>query len=756
MTAFLKFLGFDFAPIQTIEAMRISLSWGWAGLVLISLFLLPLFVYIYKAEGKPLSPVLKGVLLGLRLAFVLAILSLLAGLKLSITGWIPQKNKIAVLFDSSRSMGIKEEGATRIDRVRDALVNADFLRRLEKHTGIAPALFSFSGSAAPLSREDISSFSIIPDGNQTNLTKVISEIGLNLGEGNLLGIILFTDGAYNQGDNPLQALSSFKTPLYFLGAGKTGKTKDLAIALERPPTLGFLNSRIRILGELKAFQVATDSIQIEVKKDGKRVENVKVAFPPDQKRASFAINVPCDTEGTFAYGLSIPRIEGELTYENNDVGFLMKVVKERLKILALVNSPNWEQSFIKAAVKSDPNAHYNSWTKITDDRWIKSEDSVLQKPVSNPDFKSDIEDTDVLILAGVPEKFLSSNAEAILKRIEIGKLGVFILPASQGYSELGYIGSTLARLFPVDLFGEAWSGISCNLVLPVRDNPYGFLRLLDDPIENQDFFRTLPKFEGLFTYPKVKAGAEVLLSTSLEKPGGQAPGFLHQRIGQGNVVMLLGGPLWPIGFKLVPTDKTIKPFTAFILNTMKWLANRKEDAQVTLELPSSRGFVGQPLTLRVWVTDNKRQAVDSAQVTANITSKEGEPVSLSFIGTSERGCYESTFIPPRRGLFDVNIAVSFQGQAMGEAKGQILVEFPTVEFDDPEVRTDLMSKLASFSHGAYLPVEKTGDLLSSINPTPGQKQESKTLEVRDSGIVLLFLLLIPLLEWVIRRIKGFS
>jgi len=211
-----------------------------------------------------------------------------------------------------------------------------------------------------------------------------------------------------------------------------------------------------------------------------------------------------------------------------------------------------------------------------------------------------------------------------------------------------------------------------------------------------------------------------------------------------------------MGFTQVPTDRTIRPYTAFLVNTLKWLANRREDAQVTLELPSSRGFVGQPATLRVWVSDTRRQPIDTAQVTAQLDAGETEPVSLSCTSTTEKGCYESSFIPSKRGLHTISVKAVLQGSLLGEARGQLLVEVPTVEFDNPEVQTELMTRLASSTGGVYRPIEAQDELLDSIRPTPGQKRETKSFDARDSGILLVLLLILPLAEWVIRRRKGYS
>lgn len=755
MKTLLEFFGFSFAPIQAIETFRLEILWGWAALVLLLLVFIPVFLKLYRLEDKPCPPGLKYGLLALRILFVAGVLFLLAGPRFVVSGMVPQKNKLAVLIDASRSMSIKEDGIIRIDRVRDTLVGKQLLEKLETKTGVSPSLFAFSGQVSPLSKEEISSFSVTPDGNQTNLSRAVTEVISILGADSLLGILLLTDGAHNHGDNPINALTTVRTPLYFLGAGKSGLTKDLGVSLERPPAIGFLNAKLRIKGEVRTHNIATDTISVEVRKDGALQETIKVAIGNDH-RGTFHLNIPCDAEGTFNYAAAIPRLEGELTYDNNESGFLLKVIKERLKILALANAPNWDLTFLKGVARSDPNAHFDAFVQVSENRWLSTEDYQLKGNQPFPDLKALLEETDILVLRGLPEARLAPFAEAIQKRLESGKMGLLLFPSDKTLGQLGYPGSKMAELFPVELTGESWRGTPGNLVLPVKDTPYGFLKLLDDPVENQEFYRTLPRFDGLYLYSRRKAGSEVLLSSTLETNAGAAPALLFQRVGRGNVAMFLGGPLWPMGFKLIPSGKGIKPYTAFILNLLKWLANRREDAQVTLDLASSRAFIGQPMTLRVWVSDTHHQPLDSAQVNGTISDKDGQTNNLVFVGSPEKGCYETTLLPTRRGRLDIKVEAHHQGKLLGESKGQLLVELPTVEFDDPELRTDLMTKLASSTGGLYLPIEQASELAAHLKPIPGQKRETHFMEIRDNPFILLLMLLFPLSEWFLRRHRGYS
>jgi phosphoglycerol transferase MdoB-like AlkP superfamily enzyme len=134
MASLLKFFGFDTGPIKAVESLSLSLSWGWAGMVLLLLLLVPIILYFYRFEERQISVSDKRTFLGLRLLFVVLFALLLAGPIIVVSGNIPQKNRLAVLIDSSRSMSIKADDETRLEKVKKAFSERKLLARLQNQT----------------------------------------------------------------------------------------------------------------------------------------------------------------------------------------------------------------------------------------------------------------------------------------------------------------------------------------------------------------------------------------------------------------------------------------------------------------------------------------------------------------------------------------------------------------------------------------------------------------------------------------------
>ncbi len=756
----LNFLGLDSGSIRDISSIGINFSWGWAGFVLAIIFIMPIAWFTYRFEGKNINERLKKKLLALRVIWLILICFLLTGPTLIVSGWVPIQNRIAVLIDTSKSMSITEDNESRFARIQKLIQNG-FIKKLEKQTGILPDVFSFAENVTPISPnelENINNFK--PDGNQTAISFAIKNIVSHLGEGNLMGIIMLTDGVNTIGENPQNVLTNIRTPIHFVAPGHGSSNTDYALFIPKPPATGFLNSNIRVTGEIAAsfggYSDKKEKVEIKITRDGELFDSIPVEVFGNGVKIPFSFNIPCKEEGSFRFEVEIPTVEGELTEENNKTGFLLKVVRERLNVLALSGAPNWDMKFITNALAGDPNATLTHWAKVMDNRWVYSQDFEVKDGTTEPNFGKEINEADIIILSGIPHNYIKKYEKDIIKRLESGNLGLLIMPSWKSLTQLGYKGSEIADILPVTIDEEVWRGTPGNMLLPSAETSYSFLNLADNPIENVELMATLPKFDGIYEYGSIKQGAEILLTSTVMGSKTKLPFMIRSRAGLGNIIMINGGPLWPIGFKLANTERGFNTYAGMMVNMMKWLVNRREDAQVSIELSNSRGYVGTSSMVKVWVSDSSHVLMKNARVLLNIENEKGDKNSLVCVETSESGCYETAFIPASKGLHVLEAKASYQGKELGSSKVELLVETPTAEFDNPVIKTELMETIAKDTNGLMVYYEDINKLISSLKSDTGNKLESKSIDMRDCWLLLLLIILLPCIEWYCRRTGGLS
>jgi hypothetical protein len=121
-------------------------------------------------------------------------------------------------------------------------------------------------------------------------------------------------------------------------------------------------------------------------------------------------------------------------------------------------------------------------------------------------------------------------------------------------------------------------------------------------------------------------------------------------------------------------------YSALIVNMCKWLANRREDAQVSIELASSRGYVGQGNNVKVWVMNSKNELLANAQVSLTISDERGGKTTLPCIETSDKGCYETAFVPASE-LHRLEAEARYQGRNWDGPEVKFFIEMSQPRFD---------------------------------------------------------------------------
>src|SRR5205085_10940002 len=58
--------------------------------------------------------------------------------------------------------------------------------------------------------------------------------------------------------------------------------------------------------------------------------------------------------GRAVYSVSIPLAEGDAVPENNERAFLVRVTRDKLRVLLLCGAPTWDARFLRAFLKADP------------------------------------------------------------------------------------------------------------------------------------------------------------------------------------------------------------------------------------------------------------------------------------------------------------------------------------------------------------------------------------------------------------------
>ena len=112
----------------------------------------------------------------------------------------------------------------------------------------------------------------------------------------------------------------------------------------------------------------TTQLSLREVKGNTVVDTATLTFEPPQNIASevtttkqeIELKLTPQVEGSFQYTVELPVLDGELTDENNQKTFSVKVVKAKLNVFYLEGRPRWEYAFLKRTLARDPDIEATS------------------------------------------------------------------------------------------------------------------------------------------------------------------------------------------------------------------------------------------------------------------------------------------------------------------------------------------------------------------------------------------------------------
>ena len=195
MSAIFEFL-FKYRPVL-FEKGTLAIHPLWPAFVTWILAALALAgtYFIYRRAAAVLPGPWRYGLVALRTLAFLILLFIFLQPVLILHSVIPQKSFVAVAYDVSKSMEIRDgaEGQSRLDIEQHLLKPAgnSLLNELEKKFKLR--FFRFASSA-----ERVQGFQDLPrHGNVTSLERTLSQVVAELGNAPISGVVLITDGADN-------------------------------------------------------------------------------------------------------------------------------------------------------------------------------------------------------------------------------------------------------------------------------------------------------------------------------------------------------------------------------------------------------------------------------------------------------------------------------------------------------------------------------------------------------------------------------
>ncbi|MCB9252257.1 MAG: VWA domain-containing protein [Flavobacteriales bacterium] len=646
-----------------------------------------------------------------RFASVFFICFLLLNPLLKSSTYETDKPKIILAVDNSQSIMNQADSAVNREEI------LKLFKTLEDRVGQNAELetYVFGDRVKP---------SVLPDftDKQTDLSNFLKEINSVYSGSNVGGMLLVTDGIFNNGINPAYQTKNLKFPVYTVGLGDTILKKDLKISNVRTNSIAYLNNNFPAVIDVTSIKCKGQTFKVTVYQGQEKVFEQSYTSGSDMELKTIEVELEAKRAGVNQYTVNLTQLKNEVTWLNNRKDFFIDVLDARQKILLLGNSPHPDLSALRQSIES--NVNYQVEVKLNGfppRESLKSYDLILlhQMPSGTAQFSSIQE----MIAQNVPLLFIVGR-QSNLSLFNALKTGITYRATGAGFNQ------TTALLNTGFNFFETSESFKSNITnFPPLSVPFGSFSFTDK--------------NNTLLYQQI---GSVNTEQSLV-------GFAED---QNNRYGLIAGEgFWRWRLIDYERNNNHEVCNELIGKIAQYLVARNDKRKFRVRPVSNTFFENENLIFNAEYYNQSYELVNKPEIKLILTNEEGKNYDFTFSRTNNAYKLNAGMFAPGSYSYQARIL----GQSVNEsANGKIIIKPLQLEFTETTANHEVLKQISANTNGEFTTLSgleaAIKKLISSENVKPVMYEQQNYSDLVHKKWVFFLILFLVSLEWFIRKRNG--
>ena len=752
-----------------------------------------LYLRIYRADARHLTPRQRRLLWALRSAVTILVLVMLLKPSFRFIRHEERLPVVAMLVDESTSMNfpsaytdplLQSQPKTERSRFHGAVEAVDILQQeLSLRQRVKVLQFSDTTRAAgdiptrgkkdaALSKDKLRSFLTIPAGDYTEGGDAVIGLLERLAGEKISGIVLLSDGRNTGGEKwetAADRAAQAGVPVHSLAFGSEDPLRDLGIDRVSAPGEASLGDILELQVEISNYIQPDLKTEVTLFEEGQVDQRKTVVLQKGSNRVRLT-TIP-RTEGLREYRVEVPRVEDEVNYDNNQAAVHVKVVRKALRVLFVAGKPTREYEHVVLCLLRDPVIRVSCFLQSANVDYVQQGHVVIDRlPRTNEEWR----DYDVVILYDVDPKPLSSQQVSGLEyTVNKGAGLVFVAGRNYGLGQMLQIHANKMReMLPVDIDKNRANDHERILREPwkVERTPeakyHAICRLAADEAFNEEIWSTFPELYWRYPVQRVKSQAVAILKAAPDKEAADLGDCLMaiQRFGEGVTIYLGTDEIWRWRYPYGAHD-----YDLFWTHIIRYLGETRlhgVQKQVALGTDKLVYAPGERVQVRLQILDHALlQQLQGETVAATVVdSMKAKHVIPLEKDAGNRPLYQGTFLSRYIGPHAVQAnhhlsTADSEARDLFDVQGSFSVERRSLEAVDTRADLDGLRKLAEKTGGKYMDYRSMSReaLQSLAREIPAEKlsiPHETVREVWDTWTILLLVLALLSAEWALRKYWG--
>jgi hypothetical protein len=535
------------------------------------------------------------------------------------------------------------------------------------------------------------------------------------------GMLLATDGLYNEDRKPLYLFSDLKFPVFTLALGDTLRKRDALISDARYNRLAFLNNRFPLRVYYEANKLDGERMQIKLLKGDATLASRNIPVDGNDISNYIDFKVKASETGLQTYRVRIEPMEDEISLENNEQLISVNIIDNQQEILIMAAAPHPDIAAINRALKQNKN--FSVETKTLSDL-----------PVS-------LEKTDLIVFHEVPER--QNAASSIFEQAEKRNIpALFILGPRSNVQAF----NSLALPLAVNIKGRSYDDAQ-----PAEIMDFDRFRLSPDFL---DILENMPPLKVHFADYRFSGTHDVLFSQRINSVETGKPLIALSGNEKRKMAFITGTGIWRWRITDYIQNGNQKGFDDLINNLMQYLITKSSGKQFAV---STEQIISEnrSLVFEAELYNEAYELINDPEVELTLTDSTGESSSYTF--RRSLNAYRLGLGSMSAGQYEWKAEVNYNNHLYTE-EGSILIEPVSLEGLKTSADHKMLNQISKASGGEMFTLEDMQNIplkLESYNLSKPRISTSMSQSVLLNLKWIFFLLLgLISIEWFFRKFWG--
>ena len=551
----------------------------------------------------------------------------------------------------------------------------------------------------------------------TDLSQLLMGIRSDFENRNLAGVVLLTDGIYNQGMSP--AYVPYPFPVHTLGLGDTLPKNDINLKNLYYNKIAYQGNQFRVRAELTQNGYQGQPVTLTVRKGGKVLQQKQLRFPQGASLLEEEVVLDADEAGLQHYVFEVSGAQDEYTQSNNSRHAYIEIIEGREKILIVANSPHPDITALRRSIEKNQN--YQTFLYIP----------------GISDYQE--EDWGLVILHGLPSSRSIPRLDEILKKT---KARWYIVSQQTDLRLLNQQQELVQFTSAQREFDQVFPSLNGNFSLFTYAE------------ENRPNISNYPPVQVPFGRLQVASWGQVLLQQRVGRIETDKPLLVVGIQEEKKTAVMLGEGLWQWRVQEYAATEGFKAFDELVQKTVQLLATRDDRRRFKVYPLEEEVLDTEGVVFETEVYNKIYERIWGQPVDLLITDEAGKQYRYSYQNTRNNPRYAVQNLP--QGVYQYRATTSLEGEALAST-GRFSVQNLQLESLELTANHNLLKGLSEKTGGNYYHYQQQEQLLQDLN-----QLEAKNIITADEAYesalslewLLALLLLLVSVEWFVRKYNG--